>query len=63
MYKADIVKSYIRKFPTHGNRTIAQLVVKEHPNLFPTLEAARTCVRRIRGNHGKANLVKQTPNL
>jgi len=63
MTKSDTVKKYIHKFPKHGNRTIAQLVVKEHPNLFPTVEAARSCVRRIRGNHGKAKLKYADPKL
>lgn len=53
MKKVDIVKEYIRKFPEHGNRTIAQLVVKENPNLYPTLESARSAVRYARGNIGK----------
>ena len=54
MKKVDVVKEYIRKFPEHGNRTIAQLVVKENPNLYPTLEGARSAVRYARGNVGKA---------
>ena len=53
MKKVDVVKEYIRKFPEHGNRTIAQLVVKENPNLYPTLESARSAVRYARGNIGK----------
>jgi predicted phosphodiesterase len=53
MKKVDVVKEYIRKFPEHGNRTIAQLVLKENPNLYPTLEAARSAARYARGNNGK----------
>jgi len=53
MKKVDVVKEYIRKFPEHGNRTIAQMVVKDHPNLYPTLEAARSAARYARGNNGK----------
>ena len=63
MTKSDTVKRYIHKFPKHGNRTIAQLVVKEHPNLFPTLDAARSCVRRIRGNHSNAKRHQADPEL
>jgi len=63
MTKSDTVKRYIHKYPDHGNRTIAQVVMKEHPNLFTTLEAARTCVRRIRGNHSKSKRHLADPEL
>lgn len=53
MKKSDVVKKYVGKYPTHGNRTIANLIYKEHPNLFPTKEAARSAVRYVRGNQGK----------
>ena len=52
MKKVDVVKNYIEKYPEHGNMTIAKLIVKEHPNLYPTLESARSGVRYARGNHG-----------
>lgn len=52
--KIDIVREYIEKYPEHGNRTIAQLICKERPNLHPTLEAARNAVRYARGNLSKA---------
>lgn len=54
MKKVDVVRKYVEKFPEHGNRTLASLVQKENPNLFPTLEAARCSVRYVRGNSGKA---------
>jgi predicted phosphodiesterase len=63
MTKTDRIKKYIQKYPEHGNRTIANLVVKEHPNLFPTLEAARSCVRRIRGNLSNAQRKYADPEL
>lgn len=53
MKKVDVVRKYVEKFPEHGNRTLASLVQKENPNLFPTLEAARCSVRYVRGNSGK----------
>jgi hypothetical protein len=52
MTKKDRVKKYVEEFPTHGNRTLAKLIVSKHPTLFPTLDAARSCVRNIRGNCG-----------
>ena len=52
--KIDIVREYVEKYPEHGNRTLAQLICKERPNLHPTLEAARNAVRYARGNLSKA---------
>jgi predicted phosphodiesterase len=63
MTKSDRIKKYIQKYPKHGNRTIAQIVVKEHPNLFPTLDAARSCVRRIRGNLSNSQRKYADPEL
>tara|TARA_E500000305_G_scaffold70163_1_gene56110 strand:- start:1130 stop:2101 length:972 start_codon:yes stop_codon:yes gene_type:complete len=63
MTKQDRIKKYVAMYPNHGNRTVAQLIVKEHPNLFPTLDAARSMVRRIRGNHGKSKLKYADPQL
>ena len=44
MTKQDRIKKYVEMYPDHGNRTLAQVIVKEHPNLFPTLDAARSVV-------------------
>ena len=54
MKKVDVVRKYVEKFPKHGNRTLASLIIKENPNLFTSLDAARSCVRYVRGNGGKA---------
>ena len=63
MTKQDRIKKYIEKYPKHGNRTIAQLVIKEHPNLFATLESARSMVRRLRGNCGNEHRKYADPEL
>jgi predicted phosphodiesterase len=63
MTKQDRIKKYIEKYPKHGNRTVAQLVMKEHPNLFATLEAARSMVRRVRGNCGNKYRKYADPEL
>ena len=63
MTKQDRIKKYVEMYPNHGNRTLAQVIVKEHPNLFPTLDAARSMVRRIRGNIGKAKHKYADPKL
>lgn len=43
----------IRKFPNYGSKTLARLVYKLHPKLFPNVESARDIIRRLRGAHGK----------
>ncbi len=55
MKKSDVVRKYVEKFPEHGNRTLASLVLKENPNLFSSIDSARSSVRYVRGNQGKLN--------
>jgi predicted phosphodiesterase len=59
MKKSELVKQYVEKFPDHGNRTIALLVIKENPNLFTSIDSARSCVRYVRGNNGKQDRAKR----
>jgi predicted phosphodiesterase len=54
--KTDIIRDYCRKFPSHGNLTIAKAVYKAYPDLWATLEATRSNVRIVRGACGKINL-------
>jgi len=63
MKKTEVVKKYVRQYPEHGNRTIANLIYKEHPNLFTTQEAARSAVRYVRGNFGKSKIHRSDPEL
>ena len=37
------------------SRTVARLILRENPLVYPNLEAARCAVRKVRGNHGKHN--------
>jgi len=60
--KVDLVREYISKYPEHGNRTIALLIIKENPNLYTSVEAARNAVRYARGNSGKKNRMDSGPN-
>jgi predicted phosphodiesterase len=53
--KTEIIREYCRKFPKHGNLTIAKAVYNQYPNLWPTLDAARASVRAVRGAIGKRN--------
>lgn len=61
--KKQIVIEYATAFPASGNLTLAKHICKENPNLFPTLEAARTCLRTVRGNNGKLKKKEAVPNL
>jgi metallophosphoesterase superfamily enzyme len=53
MTKAEIVRSYLERFPETENRTLAKLLHKELPNVFMSPEAARDIIRRLRGAKGK----------
>ena len=49
-----------KKFSDLPTRTIARMLNDDHPDLFPTIEKARGCVRQIRGNKGKVNREKSS---
>lgn len=51
----QIIREYCKKFPNHGDLTIAKLVYKEHSKLFTSVEHARTKVRHERGHKGVLN--------
>ena len=61
--KQQVVKEYAAAFPASGNLTLAKHIYKENPNLFPTIEAARSAVRHVRGNHGKRSRDKALTEL
>lgn len=42
------------KFPDEPSRTVARMLAKDRPKLFPTIEKARAAVRHVRGNVGEA---------
>ena len=45
---------YLKKFPETPTLTLAKLAYKEHPQLFLSVEGARSMIRYRRGNRGKA---------
>jgi len=49
-----------KKFVDAPTRTIARHLCENRPKLFPTLEKARTCIRRIRGNNGNKSRKEST---
>lgn len=54
----DIVKEYIKKYPSLDSKRIARLIVSEIPELFKDVENARTSVRYYRGACGEYNRLK-----
>ena len=48
-YLAEIVLQHCEENPNMPTRTLAKLIMRNHPLDFQTLEGARTIVRRVRG--------------
>jgi hypothetical protein len=54
--KTNIIKNYLDKFPNLATMTLAKKIYNENSLQFPTLEAVRTSIRRLRGTTGKKKL-------
>jgi predicted phosphodiesterase len=50
--KRDMVREYLRRFPKAGSLSIGKMLYRDHGALWPSLEAARSSVRSLRGNNG-----------
>jgi len=61
MTKQDISKEYCLKFPDTPNRTLAKLLLKDHPTVFLTLEMARRAIRYSRGANGERHRKRVAP--
>lgn len=46
------IREYLSKFSSRGNLTIAKVLHKDFPEMFPTIENARDAVRTLRGANG-----------
>lgn len=53
--KGDVVKEYLKRFPTAHSKTLANLIYKENRSLFKDAEQARRVVRHYRGSAGSLN--------
>lgn len=53
--KKSVATEFSRKFPNHGNHTVAKAIMKAHPKLFPSFDAARSSIRSVRGVNGRKN--------
>lgn len=52
------VDKMIAKYPKHGARTLAKALHEQSPHLFPSIESARTAVRRAVGQSGEKSRKK-----
>ena len=50
--KKSVATEFSQKFPNHGNHTLAKAIMKAHPKLFPSFDAARSSIRTARGAKG-----------
>jgi predicted phosphodiesterase len=50
----QLAEELIRKFPDHPSLTLARRLFSDNPESFPTLGAARSSIRLVRGAVGKA---------
>ena len=51
--RREVIFEALEKYPTHGNRTVANLLYEAHPEFFQGYEHARTIIRMYRGCQGK----------
>ena len=54
--QGDIVKEYLKEYPTTPTLTLAKIIVDDEPDLFDSVDSARTRIRYYRGKQGKASL-------
>ena len=52
-----------RRFPTLPARTLARMLHRDHPQLYTTIESARTTVRGIMGLAGPSNARKAVADI
>ena len=52
---------YLERFPTTSKKTLARKMYKENPQLFNSLEHARTSIRNHAGQNGNKNRAEITP--
>jgi predicted phosphodiesterase len=52
-----------RRFPTLPARTLARMLHRDFPQLYPTIERGRDAVRKVLGLVGQSNLRSSVPDL
>lgn len=51
MKKHEVIREYLKRFPKHGDLTIAKKIYAENPLLFKTVETVRSYIRNIKGKN------------
>ena len=51
----EVVQAFLSRFPNTASKTLAEMIYKEHSQLFTDVEHARSRVRYYRGALGKKN--------
>jgi len=60
--KGEIVKEYLRKYPSISSKKLAETIIAEVPGLFRDYDAARSAIRYYRGAQGDKNRKSMDPN-
>jgi predicted phosphodiesterase len=61
--RRKMVEEICRQWPDRGNLTLAKALYRKHPDIWVSLDSARTAVRLVRGVRGKNNLNSAVPEL
>lgn len=61
--KRQLAIDFCKEHPDMGNMTIARILYKQRPELWPNIEAARLSVRFVRGSQGKKSRHATAPKL
>jgi len=48
----EVTKEYLSRYPNTASKTLAEMLVRDHPQIFTSVEHARVRVRYYRGAHG-----------
>ena len=51
--RMEITTAALDKYPDLPSRTLARLLHKQHPEIYVSVELARTAIRVMRGAHGQ----------
>ena len=54
---------YLREYPDMPSRTMARLMRKEHPKVYPNIEDARSKLRYYRGRSGAVDVFRTRGEL
>lgn len=53
--QADLSAEYYENYPSFPALTLARLMHKEHPEVYKSIEAARSSLRHVQGKNGESN--------